>query len=528
MIGVQGNYKEMKVTTYDDEDTIFAFSIEKKANIASEESPRKLARASAYTVPKSNSHMIEASKHELRNDDTILALINTTVFCLSYTQHNIFFESNYKATDICNSLRILALVMSVSSILWFVRRYQIKLILMLIKYRVSTHDTLFSTGLYKPMFLEIFLALLVLPPYVDWSFTVEMLGFEVKYSLSALFMLIAMFKLYVILRLFGHYSEYTQEKSEIICSKHSVTANAYFSLKCYIKESPFVGIGTFFLVMSVFSSVLMKLCEEPGRKSVSSGEVSESTLETLWDNLWVIFYTTTTIGYGNLYPYTHTGRAICILACILGNMYLGMLILSINQKMELDEGQNLSYAWISRKNLSKDIKRNARTAIRKAATLFLLSKKWKSRAISRIKPNGIVYCKGLVIRNDLLGLTQSQYLLKLKIYREMKSALDEVKTLSLRSREVGSGETNIIYNFEDAVRIDFPKVVRRIKGIVDRKDIDASDLLARACKPAEHSAEKIKDFSKMFKRKVSHALRRKTVHAGGTEANRRSTRKLTN
>lgn len=518
----------MKITTYDDEDTIYAFSLEKKANIISEESPRKFTKSSAYTVPKSNSHMMEASKQELRNDDTIIALINTTVFCLSYIQHNIFFENKYNSTYFTNYLRLLVLILSVSSILWFVRRYQIKLILMLTKYRVSAHDTIFSTGLYKPMFFELFLALLILPPYIDWSFTVEMLGFEIKYSLSAVFMFIAMAKLYVILRLFGHYSEYTQEKSEIICSKHAVTANAYFSLKCYLKESPFIGIGTFFLVMSVFSSVLMKLCEEPQRKSVNNGQVNDSTLETLWDNLWVIFYTTTTIGYGNLYPYTHIGRAICILACILGNMYLGMLILSINQKMELDEGQNLSYAWISRNSLSNDVKNNATIAIRKAATLFLLSKKWKSKTISPIKPNGIVNCKGVIVRNDLIQISEKQYKVKLRIYREMKSALDKVKMLNLRSREVGSGEANIIYSFEDAVRIDFPKVVRRIKGIVSRKDIEASDLLARACKPAEHKAEKIKDFCKVFKRKVSHAMRRKTVQLEGLGSNRRSHRKLTN
>ena len=518
----------MKIKNYDDDDTVFAFSLDKK-NIhiyTNDDSPRRRSKSSAYTVPKYNSNMMEASKKELRNDDTVLALINIIICALSFTQHNIYFEMDYKSTEFVIYIRVLMLILSLSSILWVVRRYQIKLILMLIKYQISVRDTLFSTGLYKKMFLEIAATFLVIPPYIDSTFKVEMLGFKVEYSLSAIFTFLSMVRLYVIIRLFGHYSEYTQEKSEAICGKHAVPADAYFALKCYLQDSPFVGIGGFFFLMSLFSSLAMKLCEEP-QLIKETGEVSDSTLEKLWDNMWVIFYTTTTIGYGNLYPVTHLGRAICILACILGNMYLGMLVVSINQKMELDEGQNLSYSWISRKYFRQDVKKNATVAIRKFMTLCLLSKKWP-KTISMVKPCGLVTFRGVLMRNDLVMLDKEQYRTKLRVFREMRDALDSLRDLAIQSREVGSSEIDIISNFENAVRIDFPKVSKKIKGKVVKTDIEASDGFNKSCKPAELKALQIKEFSKMFKRKVSHAIRRKTLQVSQGEIVRNQNRSLTN
>jgi hypothetical protein len=243
--------------------------------------------------------------------------------------------------------------------------------------------------------------------------------------------------------------------------------------------------------------------------------------------MWVIFYTTTTIGYGNLYPSTHLGRAICILACILGNMYLGMLVVSINQKMELDEGQNLSYSWISRGYFRQDMKKQARIAIRKFFTLCILSKKWP-KTISRIKPYGIVYCRGVKVRNDLVVMGKDEYKTKLRVFREMKNALDALKDLSDQSRDVGSSEIDIIFNFENAVRVDFPNVVKKIKGKIQKSDIDASEGFNKSCKPSELKAFQIKEFSKLFKKKVHHAVRRKTLQINLVDTVRNQNRTSTN
>lgn len=512
-----------------DDDTIFAFSPDKKVHHSTEVSSPMKTKSSAYSVPKHNPYMMDSAKKELRNDDTIIAAINIIVCGLSFLQHNLFFENGYTSTDFISYLRIIILVLSMSSILWIVRRYEIKLIMLLIRYQVSIYDNIFTIGLYKPMLFEIFLTVLVIPPYIDYAFDISMLGFTMSYSMSAVFTFFSMVKLYVIVRLFGHYTEYTQAKAETICSKHGILANAFFALKCYVQDSPFTGIGMFFFGMSLFSSIALKLCEEPSRKYFGQDDITESSLSALWDNLWAIFYTTTTIGYGNIYPYTHLGRGICIVACILGNMYLGMLVVTIHQRMGHDPDQNLSYAWISRIYIKKDIEKHARLAIRKAVTLYMLSKKWGGRVISPVKPNGAVNCKGVLVRNDMNFLSNSQYLKKVALYRDLREHLNTLRELSREAREIGQNDFDVIKNFEDVVRIEFPIIIKKIKNKIAKNAVGTSEELAKACKPCDLKSHTIREFTKNLKRKLGHMLRRKTVIPNGQVGNlRNSGRALTN
>lgn len=516
----------MKIRDYDEDDTLHRFTIPEKKG-TSEDSPRKYNQSSNYNVPNTNNHLFQASRDEIINDDTVISFINTLICGISIIQHSIFFDNNYEEDEMVVRLRIIIVALAFSSVFWIVRRYRVKLIIKLIRYQVLRSDTLFTTGLYKPMLLEILLALLVIPPYFNLTFSVEMLGFTVEYSLSAVLVFLSVVKMYVVFRLFGHYSEYTKSKAQSISKRHSVAANAYFALKCYIQDSPFIGIGGFFIFMSAICAVTMQLCEEPDEEI--DGVSSESNLRYFWDNLWTILYTTTTVGYGNLYPMTHLGRGICILACILGNMYLGMLLVAIHNKISLDEAQNLSYAWISRGYYSKSIKSYAKSAIRKAATLYLLSKKWGKKTVSPIKPNGTVIYKRVKVQNDLCSLTETQYLQKLKLYKEMKKDLSNMKHFLKLSRNVGKNEIDVLYDFEDAVRVEFPKIVKNLKNKVVKGDLEASERFFKAAVPMEQKSAEIKEFSKMLKRRVAHLLRRRsTTIMKNSEQLRNDIRSLTN
>lgn len=497
-----------KVVPYDEDETLYKFTLSEVIT-KNQESPTKRKNSSIYEVPKVNSQILQASRSELVNDDTIISLLNTIICGVSIIQHNILFENNYEQNENILKLRIIIAALAFSSTFWIIRRYKVKLMIKLITFKVSPRDTIFSTGLYKPMLLEILFALAVTPPYFDLFFSIEMLGYTIKYSFSAILVFFSVLKIYVLFRLFGHYSEYTQSTSHKICNKHSVDANVYFALKTYLEGSPFMGIGVFFLLMSVLSAIAMQLCEEPDREI--DGVKTESSLKLFWDNLWVILYTTTTVGYGNLYPTTHLGRGICIIACILGNMYLGMLVVTIHKRTSLDQGQLLSYAWISRGDYSYSIKALAKTAIRKAVTLYLLSKKWKKKTISRIKPNGICTYKNIKLNNDLLSLTYNQYMTKLRLYRELKSTLQKFKELNRNSRNVGKNEIDILFDFEDAIRIDFPIFVRNLKKKIVKEDLDVTARFAKAFVGMEQKSLQVKEFTKMMRRKLGQAYRRRNT-----------------
>lgn len=310
--------------------------------------------------------------------------------------------------------------------------------------------------------------------------------------------------MYLLLRLFGHYSFYTQNKAERICEINGEKASSLFALRSFIEESPYVGIVMMFMILSFYWATLLRLAERGDR--IYPDEPNQPTISrlvTLADNLWVIFVTTTTIGYGDIYPITHLGRLIAIIACVVGNVYLGMLVVSLRKELELDKEQHLGYCWISRRYIQEEIKKASLSAIRKAFTLYMLNLKWGCPIISPIKPNPRVVYKGIEIPNDQKFLSSSRYNTKFRIYREMKSKLHQMKMLVKKSREIGESDNDIIKSLGDTVSVDFYDIEGKLKSVVNENRLLEMSNNISLQREIENKSNKIRDVSKLMKRKLT-------------------------
>ena len=45
--------------------------------------------------------------------------------------------------------------------------------------------------------------------------------------------------------------------------------------------------------------------------------------------MWVIIITITTVGYGDIHPYTNLGRLICILTCMWGSVMMALVVVTV-------------------------------------------------------------------------------------------------------------------------------------------------------------------------------------------------------
>lgn len=50
-----------------------------------------------------------------------------------------------------------------------------------------------------------------------------------------------------------------------------------------------------------------------------------------------------TVGYGDYYPETHTGRVIAILACIWGNFLISLMVISLTISSTFNPSQRKAY-----------------------------------------------------------------------------------------------------------------------------------------------------------------------------------------
>ena len=73
--------------------------------------------------------------------------------------------------------------------------------------------SLISTGLWWKLIIEIIVNAIVNPPGVDLIFNLTQLGTELTYSFDTFVAVVSLFRLYTVIRLFEHFSHWTNERS---------------------------------------------------------------------------------------------------------------------------------------------------------------------------------------------------------------------------------------------------------------------------------------------------------------------------
>lgn len=73
----------------------------------------------------------------------------------------------------------------------------------------------------------------------------------------------------------------------------------------------------------------------------------DSAFQKIWNGYWLVLVTTTTIGYGDMYPISHMGRFIAIVACVVGMVLVSLFVVALNTTMALDENEDKAYSAVA-------------------------------------------------------------------------------------------------------------------------------------------------------------------------------------
>lgn len=193
------------------------------------------------------------------------------------------------------------------------------------------------------LILELIICSVFLPPHINISFSGEMLGNNYLYHIGEIILLFMLLRIYLVLRLYEHFSKWTSSKARNICRSYSTVSDAYFAIKSDLKERPFITIFTFFTIVIITLGIAVMVAE----RSVASSRNLD--MGQLTNNEWLIFVTMATIGYGDIFPVTHHGRFFCIVACVGGMILVSALIVSLNQASELNKEQQVAYLAIKKR-----------------------------------------------------------------------------------------------------------------------------------------------------------------------------------
>lgn len=221
------------------------------------------------------------------------------------------------------------------------------------------------------LLLEVFLCSAHNPPFLNYSFSVESLGQPLTYSLNDVLTCLLCVRLYLLARLVAQSSPMLAERPGQWCYWFGVSQSPSFGLKWTLHFRPLCSRVLIVLSLTALFAVVIRIWEraQPG-----------SSLENYSEDLWLVFVTSTSVGFGDLAPRTHLGRGSAVLACLGGSLYLGLLVQGIQQLISMTPSEEQAYSLICQRNLLQDAKLQAGKALRIAFRILYRRIKPAARA----------------------------------------------------------------------------------------------------------------------------------------------------
>ena len=165
------------------------------------------------------------------------------------------------------------------------------------------------------------------PPLINQTFMCLQDGTEIQYSLDMFCTLVALMRLYLAYRYFTRYSHWSSlsgsEQTYRICDEFKIEGTESFALKCELKERPYSVISVALAISILAFGFAMRLAELP--YIATSGY----DWTYLWNSMWCVIVTMSTVGFGDFVPHTHLGRTVAILACLWGNFLISLMVVSL-------------------------------------------------------------------------------------------------------------------------------------------------------------------------------------------------------
>ncbi|CAG9314997.1 unnamed protein product [Blepharisma stoltei] len=209
------------------------------------------------------------------------------------------------------------------------------------------------------------------PPGSDYSIEFQQLNGVLIQSMDSICACWMLIRVYLVFRLFYHYSTWSSKKSQAICSVYGCDASILFSIKSLLKDRPYFLLGFSMITNLVVFGLAIRIFERPYTKNNPN---QSQDFNYIWNAMWVIIITMTTVGYGDFYARTHIGRFISVLACFWGIFNITLMVVTLSNYTAFNKGEEKVYNYLGRTTAMENAKIHAAKFIRAAYQRYLLIK----------------------------------------------------------------------------------------------------------------------------------------------------------
>lgn len=319
---------------------------------------QKLPRRSKTILPTTS---LKTFKNHQKFNVSLSFLLSLLIVIGSYFESKSHHDTNYDLTTEQNILRIIICGLTCLQILLVISYYYTSLKIKISYKAIHKHSNLFQDkDIIRNMFLEIIVCCFIIPPYVKYPLRIPNLEYEEILDVDELLMAFILLRVYHIYKLYYEFTEFNSLRAGFYCNLEMLSSQTKFSVKSMRKASPLLNNFMIFMLSAFVLSVLVNIYDR---------SIASSPFYYIWNCLWFISYTQYTIGYGDMVPVTHLGRAATILCAFIGIFIYSYTVLIVRNNSVMKNRELQLYSRIKHQAITLQI-------LKKFA-IILIQRWWK-------------------------------------------------------------------------------------------------------------------------------------------------------
>jgi len=358
--------------------------------------------------------------------------------------NNIVLMNRYETNQTTTIIKYFNIGVIVILELLLIKRYLLKVQFLRKINLASINEGLFQIGLWKYLLLEMFILGIFCPPDLNTVNQVTMLGGKYYYSYYNIFNFFVLFKLYYFLRLIRSLSKFTNENVKRLAKKYKITIGTSFVLKAHLKKYPYFTLSFIMVFTVLVLGFIIRNFEIGYLPDVNIGNQTNKSLKTnnfnlYSDSFWVIITSMLTLGYGDIFPCSHFGRCVAIIAAIIGMLLISILILNLSSLIEFTPEEKKAYSMINKMLMTKTLNETAKSLI---IQLLKLNQLKQSKAKNRLPlfMNHVLIIRYVAQKfNKEMKICKSRLLPSDEILIELQKKLEsDVKLMKCQERTIAN------------------------------------------------------------------------------------------
>lgn len=217
-----------------------------------------------------------------------------------------------------------------------------------------TH-TYYTSSSFRSFMIDVAILSIFPYPFFDFEMEFDQLKGKLYLNFGSICLSYMMFRFLFLFRLFLYYSKWSTVKVQIICREYGAYEPLRFALKALLKDRPQYLLLPVFAISTVAFGIAVQIYEKPFHKKLLEGE-TDPDFSYLYNCMWLVLLTMTTVGFGDFYARTHVGRFITIMALIWGTFLISLMIIMLNNYVVFSRPQEKSFNYLTKLFTSRQLK----------------------------------------------------------------------------------------------------------------------------------------------------------------------------